>query len=414
MTSNKTQTQGQQARRVSNPIDPYQGAIAALEYFGVAHDGRRFGCPLCGTELSKKKTVIRTDGGITCHKCGSSLSTGNMWGTVQRLAELFGQGPLEKGAMLSILRGVDPTGERGKFVVEMPPTPDPEPETFVDTEVLTKLISYADEEAGIAYWRRVHIDPKVAKAFGAVRITSPWRKVWQALDDEFGEERLTRAGLCKRVEDGDLWTVPGGKITPRGGQFAPDYPVLQVYRNADGDPVGLEVRGGEYVEGLVRRHDEYKREMAAWEEAGGIGAEPEKVRWTPKTRNLIGNATGSRPGFGLDVVSKFPPQRVIWLVEGYKDALAAGSLGRPAIGIAGAKAGISDEALEVLSGRRVAVVFDADDAGREGGAMVSETLRRAGIELVPHPRWPDGRDVADQLAAMHLGGDLVCADGCGT
>lgn len=402
-----------QPRRVNETIDPYQGAIAALEYFGISHDGRRFTCPQCGSGPEKKKTTIRHDGGITCHKCGNSISTGNMWGTVQRLSELAGRGTLEKGEMLSILRGVDPDGERGRFITNFAPAPEPEPETFVDSEVLEALCDLADVDAGVAYWQKFHIDPRVAKAFGALRLVKPWGGSWQSLVDRFGVERLISAGLAKELEDGSLWTVPGGKLEARKARFAPDYPVLQVYRTADGKPVGLEVRGGEFIEDRVKRYNEYKAAYGAWESGGKVGEEPAKVRWIPKTRNLVGNAKGSRVGFGLDVVAKFPTSKVVWLVEGYKDALAAGTLGRPAIGIAGAKAGISPEGLEVLKGRRVAIAFDSDEAGEEGAAMLEAKLTEAGVELVKGPVWPDGRDVADQLADMHRVGKLACKPPCG-
>lgn len=388
---------GNAARVQRDPIDPYAGALAALNFFGVPNDGRQFTCPMCGPKAEPKKTKIRPDGGLTCYKCGEMSTGGSFaaYSTVMRLAEVYGQGELTKRQVFDILRGCDPFGGRKVFEVRNVPMPEPEPETFVDSEVLEALRQFGDLDAGVRYWAQFHFDPKVVRAFDGRVINTPWARVWGELVSTFGEERLIRAGLAKRLDDDSIWTVPGGKITDKSKRYPPDYNVLQFYKAVDGTPVGLEVRGNAFIAKLAQEHKEGKRPFV------------------PKTRNLIGNAKGSRIGFGLDVVAKFPVNRVVWLVEGYKDALAAGSMKRPAIGLAGVNAGISEEALEVLRGRRVAVAFDGDEAGQESIAKVEAVLAEAGVQLVPGPRWPEGRDVADQLAWQHENRKLPCGRGCG-
>lgn len=397
MQDSKNNQQKQQSRE---EIDPYAGAVAALTYFGVPTDGVRFACPRCGSPISKNKTKIRRDGGITCFKCGSDASTGNMWGTVRLLAGYAGQQEPTVPQMLSILKGEDPNDRTRKFIDVSKVETVHEPDTVVDTEVLDALWAHANIDAGIAYWDRFYIDPRVVNAFDGRVITEPWGKVWKSLVAQFGVDRLLTAGLGKKLDDGSVWTVVGGRITDKSDRFAGDYNVMQPYKKADGTLVGVEVRGNAYIEKLVANHKAYRAAHDAWKAGGKVGEEPAKVRWLPKTRNLVGNATGSRVGFGIDVVARFPLTRVVWIVEGYKDVLAAGSMGRPAIGLAGAKAEVPQDVIEVLKGRRAAIAFDSDEAGEEGGALLASKLRDAGIELVPGPRWPEGRDVAEELAHM--------------
>lgn len=398
-----------------DPIDMHAGVLAALAYYNVENDGRGFTCPRCGTSFNKKKTRIRPDGGITCHKCGRDVSTGNGWDTVRRLAELTGSLVPENRDIAAILLGKDPNDNGKRFITTVAPPPPLEPQTVVDSEVLEAIRQAGDPQAGERYWYGFHIGERVARAFDARVITQPWGKVWDELVDKFTLERLIEAGIAKKLDDGSIWTVPGGKIQERSYKFSPDYPVLQFYKDATGTPVGLEVRGNMYIESRTASHKQYQQEYAQWEAAGKTGEAPKKVYWTPKTRNLIGNAKGSRVGFGLDVVSRFPLTRVVWLVEGYKDALAAGAMGRPAIGLAGAKAGLSHEAIEVLQGRKVALAFDGDEAGADGAEMIQTVLENAegNIQLISGPQWPQGSDVADQLAVSHETNEQPCAKLCG-
>ena len=192
-----------------------------------------------------------------------------------------------------------------------------------------------------------------------------------------------------------MWTVPGGVVGDGKNRSRPPlYPVMQCYRSSDGVPVGLEMRGNSWVADKAKEHSDWKKKSKK-----GLNPEGPKPKYIPKTRNLIGDV--GRVGFGLDVVASVKPGKTVWLVEGFKDALAAASLGHPAVGLAGAGNPIPDEALEVLKPHTVAVVFDADEDGDRARKRLSEQLTEAGVVVRPGPRFPAGYDVADVLSARN-------------
>lgn len=369
----------------------------ALEWLNVPYDAsrRQFRCPACARP-EPKKTKIFDDGGLKCHKCG--------FGAADAFGALYKVGGYSFGEAKAILMGRDPkTGGRTVDLEKLRTVPelDPEPETVVDSEVLAATKAHGNLRAGQLFWGRFHISPDIVRWFGSVRITKPYRELVKALVSDFGEDRLVAAGIAKQTERG-LWTIFG---PPRGGHnLPPEYPVLQFYLNPEtGQPVGLEVRGSERVESRVRAHEEWKKREQAWEASGRQGPGPgKKVDWVRKTTNLIGNAPGSRPGFGLWHVAQLSGERVVWLVEGHKDCLAAWSMGQPAIGLAGVSAEISDDLISSLRGHRAKIAFDADEAGEAGAVHLRETLLRHEITVIEKPLvLPPGKDITDLLVARH-------------
>lgn len=382
--------------------DPVVASLArrfdlALDWLNIPYDTgkRQFRCPQCARP-EPKKTKIFDDGGVKCHKCG--------FGAADAYGILYKVGGFTFHEATDILEGKDPKTKERKIDPErlrQAPELEPEPETVVDSEVLAAIKQHGSLRAGQIFWGRFHIDPAIVRWFGSVRIVKPYRQLVAALVSDFGEERLINAGIAKQTEKG-LWTVFG---PPReGGDLPPDYPILQYYLNPEtGQPVGLEVRGSERVEARVRAHEEWKKREKAWLESGKQGPGPgKKVHWVRKTTNLIGNAPGSRPGFGLWHVAQLTGERVIWLVEGHKDCLAAWSMGQPAIGLAGVSAEVSDALIEVLRGHRAKIAFDADEAGEAGADNLRQTLLRHEISVLDEPlKLPQGMDITDWLVSRH-------------
>lgn len=356
-------------RRKHERSDPYAGVIAALTYFGVPHTDTSFTCPACGT-TSRGKTKIRRDGGLICYKC-RGVATGGPVSSARRLAELRMGVELSDRQVALLLNGKDPFGgsEKPVFDVAAVQAPDAEPDVTVDAEVLNALCDYGNLKAGRAWWATHHVARSVVDAYGAGVLTATTSKIVSDLVDRFGAERLVTAGIAKPSDSGNGigWTVLGKPNDRR----SPMYPVLQTYRDLDGNPVGLELRGNGWVAEQAAKHAAGERDFI------------------PKTRNLIGNAKGSRPGFGLNILSRFNPAQPVLAVEGFKDVLAVASINAGyraapslvAVGFAGARAELDARAVEALEGRSVILAFDNDAAGHAGALVLGAKLGEAGIRV---------------------------------
>jgi len=89
----------------------------------------------------------------------------------------------------------------------------------------------------------------------------------------------------------------------------------------------------------------------------------------------------------------------IILVEGPPDMIAARSCGLPAIAVPGTTAWQQSWA-ELLAGRRVTIVMDCDEPGRQAAHEVATSLRAAAIPTDVVDLWPDrldGYDLTDRI-----------------
>jgi AAA domain-containing protein/Toprim domain-containing protein len=124
------------------------------------------------------------------------------------------------------------------------------------------------------------------------------------------------------------------------------------------------------------------------------------LRWRP------GRDPMAEPGSTREL---FPPPEMIgpeeengwlWLVEGEKDCVRAWSLGLAAVAVPGAQNWRTEWAARFTK-RRVAVCFDADEAGRQAAARAAADLSANGIDarLVDlAPDRADGFDLTDATA----------------
>jgi hypothetical protein len=131
------------------------------------------------------------------------------------------------------------------------------------------------------------------------------------------------------------------------------------------------------------------------------GALVNVLRYAPNPQRRAGSKLLSQRGRPREL---FPvPERVadgsgyLWLLEGEPDAVAAASLGLPAVAIPGVR-GWRDAWAVRFRGRRVAVCFDSDRAGREAAQRIARAIAREATEvrLVDlDPTGEDGRDLTD-------------------
>ena len=115
---------------------------------------------------------------------------------------------------------------------------------------------------------------------------------------------------------------------------------------------------------------------------------------------------GNTKGRALFHADRIGDAQLVYVVEGEKDVLAVEAAGATAVcGAMGAKKGNRFD-WSPLSGRRVIIVADRDEPGREHAAEVADLLdgRATALQIV---QAAIGKDVADHLAAGQRLADLV-------
>lgn len=105
--------------------------------------------------------------------------------------------------------------------------------------------------------------------------------------------------------------------------------------------------------------------------------------------------------YNLAAIGKADAGDTIYLVEGEKDADALGALGLIATTCPMGAGKWSKRYSETLEGRRVVILPDADEPGREHAAKVANQLhgKAATVKVVELPELPEKGDVSDWLAA---------------
>lgn len=97
----------------------------------------------------------------------------------------------------------------------------------------------------------------------------------------------------------------------------------------------------------------------------------------------------------------------VWIVEGEPDAIAAATLGLPAVALPGVEAAKRLDVERFRRFRRVHVLLDCDRQGREAAGRIAEAFIAAGIEvrvLDLEPGRDDGYDLADWTREASIDG----------
>lgn len=104
-----------------------------------------------------------------------------------------------------------------------------------------------------------------------------------------------------------------------------------------------------------------------------------------------------------------PPEELVFIVEGEKDADRLCALGLVATTNAGGAGKWRDEFCEVLRGRCVVIIPDNDEPGRDHAARVAQSLRgvAADVRVLSLPGLPSKGDVSDWLDAGGLVDELL-------
>lgn len=369
--------------------DKEQARTMIREAFAMAGlvSGDRYVCPACQRVHSKKGTLSIRDRGTW--KCFSSDFGGD---SISLIQETFGYTfPQAVNALLG--RPVDGEEPPKPKVRDLPPIQESRPTSEVDPEVYGAVLAFAGEEGRAAaadYYGFWHISPEAVHESGAAMILDT-RAMEKALIDRFGMERLHNCGLVVKTQKGKDYFL-----------LNRDYPVIEPHITPAGRVVGMQFRPSVEQRKKVEAH---KRWTAAKER--GDTSVPE-VKYVPKFMSLSGiDANESLVGFGLRRLWDAPPGTIFRVVEGFKDYLAARTMGHEAFGVPGTSAVLSDNVIQLLKRHRIAVAFDGDDAGTAARKKWVDDLRGHGVAARPLPM-PPGHDVADILVKRHA--DRGCND----
>lgn len=258
----------------------------------------------------------------------------------------------------------------GRTDVEIPDVPPPFVATH-DIEVYQRLIDLANQvggqKAAVDFYGQFFIDENVVKQSKATYITKPY-EIQKELLRRFGKERLIASGLFIEGKSGPRM-LPGK-----------DFPIIEPHLDVWGRVWYMQFRAGPEQ---YRKYLEHKKGLRSYEQ---------------KFLSLRGARRETQIGVGLELLRTEPTKLVI--VEGFKDALAARTMGVMSYGIPGVDFRPPDHICQLLKRHKVIVSLDGDEAGREHGPKLVEYLSKKGVESSLH-LLPAGEDVTDRLVAKH-------------
>lgn len=351
-------------------------------------------CPACRKPAPKGKFKIHADGGwkhfgaLGCH-----------------------------GDAVSVLQAIGvPTGDAVRALNGLPTRTEIEvPEDLasaaaafvgvqskVDIDVFNGVLWYGRRTGGVQaaqeFYGTWHISPDAVEESGAVYITDP-RHFAGAILERFGAERLIACGLFIPTERGPYSLISKA------------FPLVEPHQHPrSGDVLYMQLRGSH------AQHAKYLRHKA----------DPENVPYKghEKFISLRGVPRAAQIGCGLPAIEQLPVGSNVHIVEGFKDRLAAGTLGLNAYGIPGVDFRPPEKICSLLARHTVFVTLDGDAAGRRGrdgvevrdedGKVVRHTegllgyLRRHGVDARPQTigRADLELDVTDFVVAGHASGKL--------
>lgn len=379
--------------------------IRAFQILGLVKDGNLV-CPKCATAKPKKvEEKISKNGRSywTCHRCGE-------FGSATKLLREHGRKLPQ--AVNELLGRIEPTGPLAELPTVVVAAPF---SAVVDVEVYNALRRHGDISAAQQYYARWHIDPTAVAEAGSSRIVEPV-KVQQDLLVRFGEQRLRDCGLLTTDRNGkDYW------------MFNDDYDVLEVHAWVNANIVGVQFRPSERQLRKVQAHKSWKRRWSGKKTADGTELEPSEAyaaakerdakaagpehKYVPPFMSVKGAGPDSLIGCGLRRISTLAPGQRIYVVEGFKDLLAARTLGVEAYAIPGVGVMPPAKVCRFFAERRdtLVVTLDGDEAGARGRDALMAHLAAHGVQAERKDDLRPGMDIADVLVELHAHKGCTCA-----
>jgi len=245
--------------------------------------------------------------------------------------------------------------------------------TKIDIPVFNGVLVYGRKTGGVEaaceFYGTWHISPEAVIESGAVLIKNPDHFA-KAILAKFGEERLLACGLFVRTARGELYSLISTK-----------FPVVEPHRHpVTGDVLTMQFRSS---------HAQYRKYLA---HKAGL----RDYKGSEKFISIKGAPTTAQIGTGLPRIETLPAGTTVYIAEGFKDQLAARTMGLEAYGLPGAHGRPPVKICALLARHDVRTAFDGDEAGDKGTVKLSDYLAEHGVTSSPMVL-PAGLDITDVL-----------------
>ena len=377
----------------------------AFEFVGLVSDNGIPVCPSCGTN-KKGKVVLRSSSKSgnpywKCHKCserGDAIGLLTLTGLSfpEAMNTLLGRNT--KGVKINKIK---PTVSLSDAFVAV-----------VDVEVYNYIRAQGSIEESVRYYQKWHIDSDVVRDSGSTYLLD-CESIHKDLLIRFGRDRLLAAGVITLDRNGNDFFL-----------FNDDYPVIEPHLSPNGHVVGMQFRPSYKRMEKVHAHKKWKKRWSgivasdgsvldpddAWRSAYAIDpvAAGEREKYVAPFLSLKGAGTDSLVGCGAHSLSKLPlgdkPLKV-FVVEGFKDYLAARTLGVNAYAIPGTGVMPPKKVCNLLKRFLMVVTLDGDQAGAKGRANLLAYFHENNVPAVEKSDIREGMDITDILveAKAHSG-----------
>jgi len=407
-TADTAATKGRRREFSREEIEKADGEILrAFAILGLVSKENTLICPVCGTQ-KRKKVELKTSSSSgkpywTCHKCPEA------WGgsAIDLLKQHGGRGFVEA---VEELLGISSSG-RGTVTIPQIAVSDAFA-AIVDVEVYDAIRDAGSLEASQTYYARWHIAPEAVAEAGSTTIEDA-DKLQRQLVERFGLDRLRACGVVTEDKNGKPVFL-----------FSRDYPVIEVHQAPSGHVVGMQFRPSPERMQAVQAHKAWKKRWSghldtdgteleageawrrAYEKDQGVGR---KAGYITPFLSLKGGTPDHLVGCGLQRLVRIERPSTVYVVEGFKDLLAARTLGVEAYAIPGTGVMPPDRTIEILRMHTVVVMLDGDEAGERGRDHLVTYLRERGVDAKPIDSIRAGLDVADILVERSAHGGCTCA-----
>jgi hypothetical protein len=356
-------------------------AMATVGYLSA--DGVTGICPKCQKELPLGSKLKLHESGMYKH-FGSEGCSGDAISVMMALEPT-------PGVKVNFINAV-------KFLNGLPTTveikrPDKLPElgarsftAVVDKDVYKGILLYGRKtggvDAAIEFYGQWHISPDAVRESGAVYIKDPRDFAKNILaKPDWGAERLIRAGLFVETDRGPRCLIDDS------------FPVVEPHLHpSTGLPVYLQFRASNKQYQKYLEHKRGEREY----------------KGSQKFLSLRGAPREAQLGSGLPRIAKLPAGSIIYIVEGFKDMLAARTLGTEAYGIPGVDFRPPAGVCKLLADKRVRVALDGDEAGEKHFQALINYLKDNGVNDVERHEVKQGLDITDSLVKRYASKGCNC------
>lgn len=411
----------------------------AFQLAGLVSEGQMV-CPVCAATKKKVQAKTNPEGKPywKCQKCKA-------FGSATKLLMNY-RGYTFPDAVNTLLGRPTSGAARKVSAVVMPEiTIAPSFRMTVDIEVYDAIRNSGSLEGAQAYYATIaHIEPQFVAEAGSTYINNA-RELQQKLTKHFGSERLHKAGvvtLDKNDKDFFLFSddycvievheracrdllsawddhianvvkAKEANETPPEAPFKPP-PCSRDANDNHGHVVGMQFRPSLTQKRKIDAHKAWKKRWSGFKDLDtGAAIEPSKAWETmhaeapemagPKVPyvtpflSLRGATPQSLVGCGLRRLSELPPGTDVYVVEGFKDLLAARTMGAEAYAIPGVGVMPQEHICKLLSKHNMIISLDGDAAGAAGTQVLMEHFTTLGISSSIKPNIREGMDVADIL-----------------